>query len=100
MTLKEFSDLMGYGLDVKNDMDILNFFEGWQFLKMKNASQPYEFKEEITQRGGGSGDETFYVFEEKETGKLINYYIYDSIIEVYEMESCHMVSKYNFQGQY
>ena len=102
MTLKDFSDLMGYGLDVSNDMDILNFFGGEVYLEMENESQPYKFKEEITQRGDGSGYETFYVFEEKETGEMIFYYIYDSRIEVYEMELCQLqlMPKYSFQGQY
>ena len=100
MKLKKFSELMGYNLNVNSNTAILDFFYDEVYLEMENESQPYKFKEAITQRGDGSGDETFWVFEEKKTGKMIFYYIYDGRIEFDEMEECQFVTKYSFQGQY
>lgn len=62
-----------------SDDGLIDLFE--YFPKQIPKAFPYTFEEEVSQRGDGSGYESFYVFKRKSDGKYFTYYIYDGRIE-------------------
>ena len=79
-------------------LDLFNDDENFS----STADLPYDFIEEVSQRGDGSGYETFWVFERKSDGKYFFYYSYDGRIEGYELEETEKITnpQWGFECQY
>lgn len=86
---------------LKNSFILETFYEASESFP-PNDDLPYEFVEEVSQRGDGSGYETFWVFKRKSDGKYFFYYSYDGRIEFHELEETgkEVISKWNFECSY
>jgi hypothetical protein len=61
------------------NVDLRDFFYDGEYLDYENDI--YKFEASLSQRGDGSGHETFYVFKRLADNKCFYYYIYDGMIE-------------------
>lgn len=73
--------------NISDDRVIINFFYDIPDTSIPDEF-PYEFVDDVTQRGDGEGYETFYVFLRKSDNKTFYYYIYDGRIEEHELSAC------------
>jgi len=93
---------MGFGSPPKMSKgEILKIFYDAEDSFSEN-NLPYTYVEEFSQRGDGSGYETFWVFKRKSDDKYFYYYSYDGRFEYDELVETEKIvkSKWAFECSY
>ena len=100
-TIKLENFLKDMGIDMPSKGKILElFYETAEYFP--EGDFPYEFVDEVEQRGDGQGYETFWVFQRKSDGKYFCYYSYDGRVEEWELRETtkKVVVQWDFERQY